>query len=188
MKKLLALILAVVMAFSMAGCGGGETNKGGEVSGEGTADTQPVGKVEQGFDFKSLGSYGLPEPSFGYSYKFHEEVMQGMGDDGEPILKPQFTFEINTDRVGAHEYMGQVLASGWAGEVPYLTEDAGGAFWYTSEDETYKINITWDDTTDSGVITIIDKTKLCVASDELDFLVIEGVDKYEDYAPYISAQ
>ena len=63
MKKIFAFILVAVMAFTMVACGG-ETNEGGEISGEDVADNQSVGKVEQGFDFKALGSYGLPEPSF----------------------------------------------------------------------------------------------------------------------------
>ena len=184
MKKLLAFILAAVMAFSMVACGGGQTNEGGETNGEGTADSQPVGEIEQGFDFKVLASYGMPEPSFGYSYKFYEETMQGMRADGEPNLLPKFTFEINTDRNGAHEYMGQVQAAGWAGDLPTLTEDAGGAFWYVTENENYKINITWEDTTDTGEITIIDKTKNCVWDDGQSIYVIDSEEKFDAYAPY----
>lgn len=184
MKKLLAFILAAVMAFSMVACGGGQTNEGGETNGEGTADSQPVGEIEQGFDFKVLASYGMPEPSFGYSYKFYEETMQGMRADGEPNLLPKFTFEINTDRNGTHEYMGQVQAAGWAGDLPTLTEDAGGAFWYVTENENYKINITWEDTTDTGEITIIDKTKNCVWDDGQSIYVIDSEEKFDAYAPY----
>ena len=184
MKKLLAFILAAVMAFSMVACGGEQTNEGGETNGEGTADSQPVGEIEQGFDFKVLASYGMPEPSFGYSYKFYEETMQGMRADGEPNLLPKFTFEINTDRNGTHEYMGQVQAAGWAGDLPTLTEDAGGAFWYVTENENYKINITWEDTTDTGEITIIDKTKNCVWDDGQSIYVIDSEEKFDAYAPY----
>ena len=184
MKKLLAFILAAVMAFSMVACGGGQTNEGGETNGEGTADSQPVGEIEQGFDFKVLASYGMPEPSFGYSYKFYEETMQGMRADGEPNLLPKFTFEINADRKTAHEYMGQVQAAGWAGDLPTLTEDAGGAFWYVTENENYKINITWEDTTDTGEITIIDKTKNCVWDDGQSIYVIDSEEKFDAYAPY----
>lgn len=184
MKKLFAFILVAVMAFSMVACGGGETNEGGEISGEDVAGNQTVGKVEQGFDFKALGSYGLPEPSFSYSYKYYEETMQGMRADGEPNLLPKFTFEINTDRTSAHEYMGEVKTAGWAGDLPALTENAGGAFWYVSENETYKINITWEDTTDTGEITVIDKTKSCVWDDKQSIYVIDGVENFDEYAPY----
>ncbi|MBR6609627.1 MAG: hypothetical protein IKK99_05360 [Oscillospiraceae bacterium] len=183
MKKLFAFILVAVMTFSMVACGG-ETNEGGEISGEDVAGNQSVGKVEQVFDFKALGSYGLPEPSFSYSYKYYEETMQGMRADGEPNLLPKFTFEINTDRTSAHEYMGEVKAAGWAGDLPALTENAGGAFWYVSENENYKINITWEDTTDIGEITVIDKTKSCVWDDKQSIYVIDGVENFDEYAPY----
>ena len=183
MKKLFAFILVAVRAFSMVACGG-ETNEGGEISGEDVAGNQFVGKVEQVFDFKALGSYGLPEPSFSYSYKYYEETMQGMRADGEPNLLPKFTFEINTDRTSAHEYMGEVKAAGWAGDLPALTENAGGAFWYVSENENYKINITWEDTTDTGEITVIDKTKSCVWDDKQSIYVIDGVENFDEYAPY----
>ena len=183
MKKLLALILATVMAFSMVACGD-ETNEGGEVSGEGTVDSQPVGEVEQDFDFKSLSSYGMPEPGFGYSYKFYEETMQGMRDDGEPNLLPKYTFEINTDRVGAHEYMGQVKDAGWGGDVPTLYDEPGAAFWYVAENETYKINITWSDDTNTGDITIIDKAKSCVWDNNQSIYIIDGEDAFDAYAPY----
>ena len=140
------------------------------------------------FDFKTLSSYSMPEPSFGYSYKFYEETMQGMGADGEPILLPKFTFEIDTDRVGAHEYMGQVKDAGWGGDIPYLTQEAGGAFWYVAENENYKINITWDDDTNIGEITIIDKTKSCIWDNTKSFYIIDDVNEYDSYAPYRHAQ
>ena len=207
MKKILILILVTVMAFSMVACGS-EANESSKISGEGTVDSQPVDETNEGdetssenivdnqpvdgvaqsFDFKTLSSYSMPEPSFGYSYKFYEETMQGMGADGEPILLPKFTFEIDTDRVGAHEYMGQVKDAGWGGDIPYLTQEAGGAFWYVAENENYKINLTWDDDTNIGEITIINKTKSCIWDNTKSFYIIDDVNEYDSYAPYRHAQ
>ena len=194
MKKILILILVTVMVFFMVACGSeanesgktssdgtvnsqplGESNEDGKTSSEGIVDGQPVDGVEQSFDFKALSSYGMPEPSFGYSYKFYEETMLGMRDDGEPNLLPKFTFEMNTDRVGAHEFMGQVKDSGWGGDIPYLTQEAEGAFWYVAENENYKINITWDDDTNTGEITITDKTKRCVWDNTKSFYIIDDM-------------
>lgn len=211
MKKILTMILVTVMVFSMVACGS-EANESGKISSKGTVDSQPVGdaneggeasnetssesvedsqpvdEVEQSFDFKTLSSYGMPEPSFGYSYKYYEETMLGMRADGEPNLLPKFTFEMNTDRVGAHEYMGQVKDSGWGGDLPYLTQEAGGAFWYVAENENYKINITWDDDTNTGEITIIDKTKCCVWDNAKSYYIIDDINEYDSYAPYRHAQ
>ena len=187
MKKLLAFILVAIMAFSMVACGGGEANEGGEASGEGTTDSQPVGEVESKFDFKKLTSYGLPEPEFAYSYQFYSETMQGMGEDGEPILRPKYTFKIDTDRTGAHEYMGRVKNAGWAGDIPYLAQEKGGAFWFVSENENYKINITWNDDTESGDITVIDMTNFCVWDGAQSIYIIEGTADFNNYAPYGNA-
>ena len=104
MKKILILILVTVMAFSMVACGS-EANESSKISGEGTVDSQPVDETNEGdetssenivdnqpvdgvaqsFDFKTLSSYSMPEPSFGYSYKFYEEIDMVTTPTGKPV-------------------------------------------------------------------------------------------------------
>ena len=81
MKKLLTLILAMVMAFSMVACGGGETGEGSEANGGGTTDTQPVGKVESNYDITKLSTFGLPEPSYTYTLDSYRELNIWSGDE-----------------------------------------------------------------------------------------------------------
>lgn len=182
MKKLLAFILAAVMAFSMVACGGGETNEGGEVSGEGTTDSQPVGKVESNYDITKLSTFGLPEPSFDYSYEYYEEVNKREQNGDIISTNPKYIFSYNADNTTAYAYMEEVLNVGWGGELPRLDETN---FRYNPENENYQINISWGSDDNNCYIYVRDFTKNCVYDEDAGIYVIEELGEYGTYGKYI---
>lgn len=179
MKKLLAFILAAVMAFSMVACGGGEANEGGEASGEGTADTQPVGKVESNYDITKLSTFGLPEPSYTYTLDSYRELNIWSGDE-IVSTHPRYYFTYSSDLDTAYAYMAEMKnTSGWdCDELPY---GKGPNFSYAIRNEKYKVDISWGEDSINCYIYIEDRTKNCVYDENLNIYPIVGLEQYNEY-------
>ena len=177
MKKLLALILAMIMAFSMVACGGGETSEVGEVSDEGTADTQPVGTVENSYNPAKLSTFGLPEPSFNYEYLCYEVCSK------EGVEHPEFIYVFESTAEDALAYMKAVSAvwGGWThDEVP--TMQAGDSFWFSTDYENYHINISWFvDEEDVCFMYVRDYIKNTIWDQQKHIDYIEGLGEYGTY-------
>ncbi len=180
MKKLLALILAAVMAFSMVACGGSETSEGGEVSGEGTADTQPVGKVENSYDITKLSTFGLPEPTFSYTLDSYREMNIWSENDEIIATHPKYYFTYSADLETAHAYMAEMRnTAGWeAGELPY---GIGPNFSYSVKNENYRVDIAWGEDSINCYVYIVDYTKDCVYDENLNIYPIVGLEQYNKY-------
>ena len=177
MKKLLAFILAAVMAFSMVACGGGEANEGGEASGEGTADTQPVGAVENSYNPAKLSTFGLPEPSFDYSYEYYDVRSK------EGVEHPEFNYIFEASREDTLAYMKEVSAvwGGWTHDsVPTMAP--GDSFWFSTDYENYHISINWFvDAEDVCFMYVRDYSKNMIWDQEKAIDYIEGLGEYGTY-------
>ena len=180
MKKLLALILAMIMAFSMVACGGSESNEGGEVSGEGTVDSQPVGKVENNYDITKLSTFGLPEPSFTYTLNSYREMNKRDENDEVISTHPLYYFSYSADRDTTYAYMAEVQnTAGWeTGDLPY---GQGKNFRYQVKNENYFVTIAWGEDSPHCYIHITDYTKNCVYDESLNIYPIVGLEQYNEY-------
>ena len=147
---------------------------------------EPVEEVvENSFDPSKWSTFGLPEPSFSYTYRYYEEGFVYRDENGEPVFGPKFIYEYDCDLETAYNYMKEMRDAGFGGwvadTVPTLI--MGDSTWYTTETDTVKINFNFDTEGEHNYMWITDCTKLCVWNDDLYKFIIEGLE-YGTYGSY----
>lgn len=142
--------------------------------------------VESAFDPSKWSTFGLPEPSFTYTYQYYEEGFVSRDENGEPVFGPKFIYKYDCDLETAHSYMKEMRDAGFGGwvseTVPTLI--MGDSTWYTTETDTVKINFNFDTEGEHNYMWITDCTKLCAWDDDLFKFIIVGLGEYGTYGSY----
>jgi len=180
MKRIFAFFLSAVMVFSMVACGGNDTDSGN------APDSQPVGGItENSYNPAQLNTFGMPEPSFEYSYSHYHETTIGGDDNGNAILRPRFYYDFDCNLEDVYSYMITLKNSGFDAylpeELPQLSDDD----WlnYDYKDDELHFFISWH-TNGQHRFTVVDKTKRCSYNEDTSFYTIDGIDNYESYGPH----